>query len=189
RRWGWLLGITLIGALGAKAIALYVGAALGVYAIAAPSTVPVGGALGGALLLALASTLLPSIAEDIVTRGVWYRVGPRSWTGARFVIASSLIYVLNHIYRLANGPTEWIMLFAFGLAYATALVRTRTLWAAIGLHWGWNLSSALLPLVADVTVLRADISPYVSAGAHLVMLGAVVVLTRRSEVHAEPAAA
>jgi membrane protease YdiL (CAAX protease family) len=85
--------------------------------------------------------------------------------------------VLNHIYRLANGPAEWAMLFAFGLAYAAALYRTRNLWAAVGLHWGWNYAGKLADQVASVDVL-VPISWMVSTATHLVLLAVVMVAFR-----------
>jgi len=177
RRPGWLrtLGVTFALAVVAKALAVAVGVRFGVYEVA-PAEAEVGSlALG--LAGVLATTFFPSVAEDIVTRGFWFRQAPALGRGALFVVATAAIYVLNHVFRLANGPAEWAMLFAFGLAYATALVRTDTLWAAVGLHWGWNAAAFAAPDLFGVQTLRDDLSPWFSAGAHLAMLGAVLVLT------------
>ncbi|RYZ11174.1 MAG: CPBP family intramembrane metalloprotease [Alphaproteobacteria bacterium] len=127
----------------AKAAALVAGFQIGAYssfAVSPPTDISVASI---AILLALISTFIPSIAEDILTRGLWWRATP--WmTGAAFILITSVIYVLNHIFRLAEGPAEWIRLFCFGIAYAAAMARFRTLWAAVGLHWGWNLANTLL---------------------------------------------
>jgi len=63
------------------------------------------------------------------------RAFPRPGQRWVFILVSAALYVLNHIYRLHKGPVEWGMLFCFGLAYGSVLWRTRTLWAAVGLHW------------------------------------------------------
>lgn len=165
----WLVGGLMLAAL-AKGASLAIGLWLGVYA-ASPAAMPQGAALAGGMALALLSTFVPSIAEDIVTRGFWWR---RPWMprGIAFVAISSLIYTLNHIYRLQNGPGEWLMLLSFGIAYGAALVRSGSLWGAVGLHWGWNLANALIGSFAAVESLSPS-APLLSAAAHLVMAAIV----------------
>jgi hypothetical protein len=131
-----------------------------------------------AILGMLPYTFFPSVAEDIVTRGFLMRAFPalsRRWL---FVVASSALYVLNHIYRLSSGPLEWAMLFAFGLAYAAALFYSRSLWPAIGLHWGWNFAGQLADRIANVDAPVAAYGPPVSILAHLAMLAIVVFAAR-----------
>jgi membrane protease YdiL (CAAX protease family) len=174
--WAGLLAAAFGLAMVAKAAALGIGAFAGVYRLA-----PAGMDASGLLLAALAMlpfTLLPSVAEDIVTRGFLMRAFPALGRRWLFVVASSALYVLNHIYRLANGPLEWLMLFCFGLAYAAALYYSRSLWPAIGLHWGWNYAGQMADRVANVDLLRPESGPALSIAAHLAML-AVVVLGAR----------
>jgi membrane protease YdiL (CAAX protease family) len=161
-----------------KAAALGAGVAFGIYALT-----PAGQAAGSALLLsalwAAFSTFFPSVAEDIVTRGFLMRALPdlsRRWV---FVVVSAVLYVLNHIYRLANGPLEWLMLFCFGLAYGAALFCSRNLWAAVGLHWGWNFAGKFSDQLVPTDVLAPALHPVVSAAAHLLMLGIVVAIGRK----------
>jgi uncharacterized protein len=100
----------------------------------------------------------------------------RHWA---FIMASALLYVLNHIYRLSNGPLEWLMLFCFGLAYAAALRFSGSLWAAIGLHWGWNYAGQLSDRLAQVDAIVPGQGPLISSVAHLVLLAMVVLAARR----------
>jgi hypothetical protein len=119
-RW-WLPGGLLFAVL-AKFAATWLGLRLGIYAPDASTPAMGGVVLLAALPMLLLSTFVPSLAEDILTRGFWYRAAGVRWRGGVvFVLASSAIYVLNHIYRLSNGPLEWLTLFYFGPAYATAL--------------------------------------------------------------------
>lgn len=182
-----LLLAGLIAAGLAKLAAVHVGLAIGVYRPAAAepvaATAILAGLLGGAI-----STFVPSVAEDILTRGFWLRAAAVRWTGAVFVLATSAIYVLNHIYRLADGPVEWLRLFCFGLAYAAAAWRWRTLWAAVGLHWGWNFTNVWIDYVAPVDAARQNEAVLLSAGVHLV-LAAAVFLAPRPERRAENNAA
>lgn len=143
RRTAWFLGGGFVIALLAKLGAEVIGTRLGIYAFAPPHSIPLTEILQVIAWTSL-YTFVPSIAEDILTRGFWARIPAWPWTAWRFVSFTAAVYVLNHVYRLGNGPTEWLMLFCFGLAYATAFWRTGTLWAAVGLHWGWNFSGSFL---------------------------------------------
>lgn len=179
----WLLAGLLL-AFAAKAAAVFIGSRIGVYTI--DGAVNAEGALLPVLALAAVSTFVPSIAEDILTRGFWWRVPGTALRGATFIAASSLIYVLNHIYRLGDGPTEWLMLFCFGIAYAAALVRTGSLWAAVGVHWGWNLANALLGQFADVQSVSND-GWMLSAAAHLLMTALILAVPGGRRAGTNPA--
>lgn len=172
----------LLAALMAKGIALSLGARWGVYRIVPLSEAP--SFLG--LLMALLSTFIPSLAEDVLTRGLWWRRIPQAWDGAAFVGFSAVLFLLNHVYRLNRGPVEWIFLLVLGVTYASALVRERTLWAAVALHWGWNLSNALVDLKWEVTPLRPHAAPWISMAAHLLLIALVFGLPFRK---ADPQAA
>jgi len=174
----WWLPAGLLLAVLAKFGAARLGLHLGVYTADAPAAGAFA-ALLAALPLLLLSTFVASLAEDILTRGFWYRAAGLRWrSGVVFVLASSAIYVLNHIYRLGNGPLEWLMLFCFGLAYAAALWRSGSLWGAVGLHWGWNLGNGLLAAVMPVSTTNAHAAAGLSIGAHLLVLLLVLAVPK-----------
>jgi membrane protease YdiL (CAAX protease family) len=177
----WWLPTGLLFAVLAKFATIWFGLRLGIYATD-PSAPALGaGDLLAALPLLLLSTFIPSLAEDILTRGYWYRAAGIPWrSGAWFVLASSVIYVVNHIYRLGNGPLEWLTLFCFGLAYAAALWRSGSLWAAVGLHWGWNLGNHLVDALMPATAVDTAVAPLLSIAAHLAMLLAILALPGRA---------
>lgn len=175
--WNCKVALLLIGgfalAVLAKVGALLVGTELGIYAqVQRPPT-----DLWQEFAWVTLSTFFPSIAEDVVTRGFWARLPGWQWTAWRFVMFSSLVYVLNHIYRLGNGPTEWLMLFCYGFAYATAFWRTGTLWAAVGLHWGWNFAG--MTLGEWWSTPRPGSGWWLSSAAHLLLAGACLLLINR----------
>ncbi len=180
RWWRPLLALFLL-AIALKLLTVALGARLGVFQIQS-STAPSAPALAFALL----ATFLPSLAEDIVTRGYWFPALGELWPPAAFVLASSTLYVLNHIYRLATGPGEWLMLFAFGLAYALALVRFRSLWPAVGLHWGWNFGNALAASICPYNVSSLPGSRNLAIAAHLLMAVLVLAVTPAPEPTAPP---
>ncbi|WP_426688810.1 CPBP family intramembrane glutamic endopeptidase [Rhodanobacter ginsengiterrae] len=188
RRHGWQswLPAGLLLAVLAKFAAVWLGLAWGVYALDGQAPASTVASLLPALPLLLLSTFVASLAEDILTRGFWYRAAGIPWrAGGVFVLASSAIYVLNHIYRLADGPLEWLTLFCFGLAYATALWRSGSLWAAVGLHWGWNLGNGLVDATIPASVVDARTAPWLSIGAHLLMLLLILVLPKARTVPLE----
>ena len=166
------LGGGLVVACAAKALAIGVGEKLGVYAATGVSFSATGfAALGAGLPMLLLSTFVPSIAEDILARGFWYRAAGIRWQrGLAFVAFSAGSFLLNHIYRLDRGPTEWLMIFCMGLAYATALWRAGTLWAAVGLHWGWNLANGVLDPLLPADTLDAHGSNLLTSAVHLLLV-------------------
>ncbi len=178
RGWFGLLAATFVLAVAVKAIALMLGSQAGVYAVSALEGLSASAVLLAALAM-LPYTFFPSVAEDILTRGFLMRAFPRLSQQWLFVVFSAGLYVLNHIYRLGNGAMEWIMLFCFGLAYGAALYYSRSLWAAIGLHWGWNFTGQFADRVVAVETVAPGAGPVVSSLAHVFMLVVVVVAARR----------
>lgn len=177
-------------ALLVKYVAVCIGMVFNIYGALAPATPRVAAiSFLSSIPWALVATFVPSIAEDILTRGFLYRAARIRWVPWIFVLASSAFYVLNHVYRLGTGPSEWVMLFCFGLAYATAVVRTGSLWMAVGLHWGWNLANVLIGDILPYQVLSQAWSPFLSAAAHLVILGilfAIPTQLEREELEIQP---
>lgn len=96
-------------------------------------------------------TLLPSLAEDLLTRGYLFRfLAPRMST-AMWIGLSAVVFVGNHVTRLGQGAPILIYLLAIGLATAWALAFTGSLWTTLGLHWGGNLV-----YFASVSVVRVE---------------------------------
>jgi membrane protease YdiL (CAAX protease family) len=168
-----LLGVLLAVAL--KFVAIAAGLHWSIYRDAGPAAPPMAMLTG--LPWMLLATFVPSVTEDILTRGYLYRAAGFAWRkGATFVLASSALYVLNHVYRLHLGPREWLLLFAYGVVCATALWRTGSLWSAVGLHWGWNLGNELASSLFPTQTMDANGAALLSIGAHAIML--LAVLTR-----------
>lgn len=71
------------------------------------------------------------------------------------------------------GLTEQLRLFCLGLAYAAAAYRFRSLWAAVGLHWGWNFAGAALSQAWPTTLADAASGRLVSAAVHLLLFAVI----------------
>ena len=87
----------------------------------------------------LLMTAIPSVAEDILTRGYLYGhlqfIKPFGW-----ILLSAFVYVLNHIWRLNDGIAVLTYLFLLGVVLALAVYITKSLWLAFGIHWGANIA-------------------------------------------------
>jgi membrane protease YdiL (CAAX protease family) len=132
----------------------------------------------GTLVMALVTTFVPSVAEDILTRGFLLKAAPirlNLWT---FSLLSALLYTANHVWRLDWGISEQIRLFCLGLAYGAAAWRWQSLWGAVALHWGWNLSSAIADSLVSIATVDVVGGRMISAGAHLVLLMIVLLVPR-----------
>ncbi len=86
-----------------------------------------------AMVLAIAAT-----AEELLFRGYPFQVLVEGIGAPLAVIISSAAFAAVHAF---NPGADLLSLLNIGLAgvlLAGAYLRTRSLWVAIGLHWGWN---------------------------------------------------
>jgi membrane protease YdiL (CAAX protease family) len=85
-----------------------------------------------------AEMLLVALAEEIIFRGVLFRIPERALGTRAALVLSGVLFALAHL------PNENITLLAVantavaGLVFAAAYLVTRRLWLPIGLHLGWN---------------------------------------------------
>ena len=93
----------------------------------------------GTLALFVFGSFFSSVSEDILTRGyVWNHLRGR-FSAPLIGVISSVIYVLNHIYRLDDGPEPYIYLFLRGVVFVVPLLITKRLWITAGMHWAGNV--------------------------------------------------
>lgn len=92
----------------------------------------------------LLMTAIPSLAEDILTRGYLFVHLNKQLTPWVWVLLSALVYVLNHIWRLNDGSAVLSYLFFLGLVLGYVVVKTKSLWLAFGIHWGANITFELV---------------------------------------------
>lgn len=90
----------------------------------------------------LLSTCIPSMAEDILTRGYLLGHLSKKLQKTTWVLLSAGFFVLNHIWRLNDGMAVLLYLFLLGLLLAYSVWQTKALWLAFGIHWGSNIAFA-----------------------------------------------
>lgn len=99
-------------------------------------------------------TFFSSASEDVLTRGYIFRMLPKNWSLGLTISLSSFIYVINHVWRIGEGYTQWLLLLLMGLTFAIPLAVTRSLWFTIGCHWGWNTVSLFKSHISDMSDLK-----------------------------------
>lgn len=150
------------------------------------------GGLSG-LGLALAVAIASAVGEEIVFRGVVFRLLQERLGTTIALILSAVAFGFVHA---GNHGATWISTLAIalesgalmGLAYAA----TRTLWLPIGLHFGWNLTEGgifgaavsggqytgliVAPLSGPPFITGGAFGPEASIAAVAVSLGASAAL-------------
>ncbi|MCP2045441.1 CPBP family intramembrane glutamic endopeptidase [Pontibacter sp. HSC-36F09] len=121
-------------------------------------------AFAGQVPMLLLMTAIPSIAEDILTRGYLYAHLEKYMKPAYWVLLSALVYVLNHIWRLGDGAAVLSYLTLLGLVLAYAVIITKSLWLAFGIHWGANIAYESTRTLFTTTSTSGDASTWILAG-------------------------
>jgi membrane protease YdiL (CAAX protease family) len=90
-------------------------------------------------LEALLGFLLVAVFEEIIFRGILFRLIDDRWNTLLALIISALLFGAGH---LANpGATLWstfAIALEAGLLLGAAYKFSGTLWLPIGIHWAWN---------------------------------------------------
>jgi membrane protease YdiL (CAAX protease family) len=121
-----------------------------------------------------------SFSEDILTRGyVYHHLNKRISTTA-IICISAAIYLLNHIYRLKDGPQAWTYLFMLGVLYVIPLLLTKRLWFTGGMHWAGNCIFYFTHEIIKADSVPNKISPnYILLFCTIVIIPIVYLLIKR----------
>ena len=130
------------------------------------------------VLLVAIGTLLPSLAEDILTRGYLHAFWPEKWKLNWLVPVSAVVYVSNHIFRIGK-PDVMLYLFILGLLLMWSYYKTGTLWLTLGIHWGSNIAyQFFVNLVSTHSIRETGLENYILAGCYLLGFLLVFLLSR-----------
>jgi membrane protease YdiL (CAAX protease family) len=139
------------------------------------------GSAAGIALAAAAVVVAAPLAEELVFRGLIYRLGRRAWGPWPAAVVSALVFGLVH-----GEPWYLFGLVALGLLLAAVYELTGSLWSAVIVHAVHN--AVALALLVVQGGLAADEPPATLgdwSGAALsfaAVLGVVVLLRRRAAV-------
>ncbi len=117
-------------------------------------------------LAGLSFYLLVGVCEEVVFRGIVYRLTSDKWNVAVGLIVSALLFGFLHIFN--DGATVWSSLaialnsgWFMGIAYSYH----QTIWVPIGMHWGWNYLQGNIfgcSVSGDATVQNPLFTPSIS---------------------------
>ena len=100
-----------------------------------------GTAAASVLWVSLVSSLVTGIFEELLFRGVLFRLVEDSWGSYAALAVSSLFFGAAHLF---NPNATWLSAVAImieaGTFLGAAYMLTRRLWLPIGIHTGWNFA-------------------------------------------------
>jgi membrane protease YdiL (CAAX protease family) len=97
-----------------------------------------GGVLGY-LGLTFVFACFTAVYEEMVFRGLFFRIVEEELGSWLALAISSLVFGIAHLGNpLHQSLASVAPQIALGLALAAAYVLTRKLWMSIGIHWAWN---------------------------------------------------
>jgi membrane protease YdiL (CAAX protease family) len=179
---GALLGLVLLSIV----IGAIVVIGHGSIAIPATLTIPT---------FAFAISIISGVAEELLFRGVMFRIVEERWGTLIALIVSSVFFGAVHAANtnatlISSAAIALEAGFLLGLAYTA----TRTLWLPIGLHFGWNfteggvfttaVSGGKIPGLLDTNLTGPDIltggafGPEASYVTVIVCLAAAAIFLR-----------
>lgn len=104
----------------------------------------------GSLALLL---LVAAAGEELLFRGYAFQVLVESIGVPLAVVLSSAAFGALHLFNPEVSPLAVLNIGLAGAIMAAAYLRTRSLWTATGVHWGWNW---LMSAVFDLPVSGID---------------------------------
>ncbi|MBY0555751.1 MAG: CPBP family intramembrane metalloprotease [Burkholderiaceae bacterium] len=123
---GLLLGAGLVGSVFAML------GLLGAYQLDGVNAVSL------ALLLPLAELVLVGLAEEILFRGIVFRITEQSLGSAWAIVISAILFALGHLPNDGVSLIGIAALCAYSVMQAAIYMRTRRLWLCIANHVAWN---------------------------------------------------
>lgn len=82
--------------------------------------------------------LFTSFSEDVLTRGTVFGLFNNKLKPVWIILISSLLYLLNHIYRLNDGFETLSYIFLLGVLFIIPVIITKNLWITGFMHWAGN---------------------------------------------------
>ena len=103
----------------------------------------------------LAWLAVPAAAEEVLLRGYALAVSARVLGPGVALWVTSAVFGLLHVFNPGAGPLGLIGVTAAGLLLGGLVLRTGSLWPAVGAHLGWNWALAFL---GDVSVSGLEVA-------------------------------
>ena len=111
--------------------------------------------------------LVVGVGEEIIFRGILFRMIDRRWNTTVALVISALLFGLIHIWN--DNATLWSSLaiaVEAGVLLGAAYKYSGTLWLPIGIHWAWNYTQGNIFgfAVSGNSFGQSIITPCISGG-------------------------
>ena len=141
-------------------------------------------ALSLSLLLPLAELMLVGLTEEMLFRGIVFRITEDAIGGAWAMVISALLFALAHLPNEGISLLGIAALSAYSVMQAALYMRTRRLWLCIANHIAWNycvgqvFSTAVSGHGPEAGLLRGQLSgsEWLTGGAFGVEASVVTVV-------------
>ncbi len=91
-----------------------------------------------AIALPLAEMAFVGVFEEVLCRGIIFRIVEQSFGSRAALAISALLFGLAHIPGGSMGALAFVVTVVAGLLFSAAFMLTRRLWLCIGIHSAWN---------------------------------------------------
>jgi hypothetical protein len=108
------------------------------------------------LIVPIAELILVGVFEEVLFRGVFFRIIEQSLGSWIALVLSALIFVAAHLPGEGMSLLGGLAIFSAGIFFGAAYMVTRRLWFPIGIHIAWNYCLS--------TVFSVTVSGHVSQG-------------------------
>lgn len=90
------------------------------------------------LFFPLAEMIFVGVFEEVLCRGILFRIAEESLGSWIALLISALVFGLGHLPGDGAGILAIAITIIAGVFFAVAYMMTRRLWLCIGIHIGWN---------------------------------------------------
>ena len=97
------------------------------------------GYIAGMLAQALLGMLFASALNDVLIRGYWLAFCRRADLMKWYLLLATVLYALDDFWNEGFGVINLLFSLVLGIALAYTVIKTGTIWMAIGIHWGSNM--------------------------------------------------
>lgn len=91
-----------------------------------------------AVITPLATMTFIGVLEEVLSRGIVFRITEQALGSWAALAISSLLFGLAHMPANGAGGLAVVITMVAGVLFATAYLLTRRLWLGIGIHIAWN---------------------------------------------------
>jgi uncharacterized protein len=125
------------------------------------------------ILSLIATCFGGALIEEIVFRGALLALSARLMPTVPAVIVVSILFALAHVDYSAIGLFS---VFIAGLCYGLVYLEYRSLWAAVGMHFGWN---SVLFMMNGISVWKPGPFPLtgISSNSSIFIIGSIFAET------------